>query len=54
MILNMGMQECDSFEEEDIDNLEAELGLVEGPDLGYFSLQDSSAIEHFVSKEVIQ
>ena len=44
MILNIGMQECDSFEEEDIDNLEAELGLVEGPDLGFFSFQDTSSI----------
>lgn len=35
-MMHIGMQECDSFEEEDIYSLEAELEFVEGPSLYMF------------------
>ena len=54
IMMEMGMQECNSFDEDDIDELEAELVNLEGPSLCHFQLQEEMPIVHFSCKTIIK
>ncbi len=54
MIASIGMHECNSFDEEDIDELEEDLKHLDGPSLDYFqNMQEDEPITPITSQDII-